>query len=179
MISRRIVRHGQTHDRRAWLEFSGVSAPRRHQLRRRHRGLVASRMLRRAGIDDDGVWRSSRSVGSNGVNLTVLIGQHLRGAVGAAIALLGLPRFHSRSKRRSANFLSGSAARRGADYARRGGGNRDRSTATGPAAWRVVHQARPHTSLPQCCARRAALRSCRSFWGWRRSASALPPSRRR
>ena len=55
-----------------------------------HREMV----LRRAWIDDPTFLAMLAVVqvmpGSNGVNLTVLIGQHLRGAAGAATALLGL-----------------------------------------------------------------------------------------
>jgi chromate transporter len=55
-----------------------------------HREMV----LRRSWIDDPTFLRMLAVVqvmpGSNGVNLTVLVGQHLRGAVGAAAALLGL-----------------------------------------------------------------------------------------
>src|SRR3954453_23165827 len=55
-----------------------------------HREMV----LRRAWIDDPTFLAMLAVVqvmpGSNGVNLTVLIGRHLRGAAGAATALLGL-----------------------------------------------------------------------------------------
>jgi len=55
-----------------------------------HREMV----LRRGWLDDATFLRMLAVVqvmpGSNGVNLTVLVGQHLRGAAGAAAALLGL-----------------------------------------------------------------------------------------
>lgn len=55
-----------------------------------HREMV----LRRGWIDDPTFLRMLAVVqvmpGSNGVNLTVLVGQHLRGAAGATTALLGL-----------------------------------------------------------------------------------------
>lgn len=55
-----------------------------------HREMV----VRRAWIDDPAFLAMLAVVqvmpGSNGVNLTVLVGQHLRGASGAATALLGL-----------------------------------------------------------------------------------------
>ena len=116
--------------------------------------------------------------GSNGVNLTVLVGQHLRGATGAATALLGLlaalfaivlaiGALYFRVGEHAAvqAMLNGVAAIViGLTFAT-GLGSLARGT-TSAASW---------PSLPsQCCASACCVgRSCRSLWDWRRSASAF------